>query len=433
MPDAHELGATLRKALENTKRTAQLHLKAVQDAEAAILAYERVMAQQMDDLSRGRAALDDDRQAFEDERVQQEQDTYGGEEQYHEESSQAEGQAGAYHDTPMVGHARDRSRSRNRSRSNGTTDLVQIAAAKLGLDGTALKQIQQFPHQQALNMLDQVPEDVRNPSAFVTKMCQRAHQTRDDAAASDNDRIEKAVLDLGLDESAERALRDLPREQAANMLDQVDGNVRNPSAFIMSLARANKGKGSSRAAVPGPSMDDRIDEHMQRLALDQSAARMISELSPENALSILDLVGDDVRNPSAYVTAEARKALAGGACKGRHEGVSKTAASATREFAQQIEQLAKSLDLDESCLDALHNISAQDAVQILERLAVDISTIRNRSAFVFAEVKKRTRGTPQPSAPTKSQGGGSGTSRIPCKFFAEGRCKNGNDCRFSHA
>merc|ERR1712039_300645 len=149
--------------------------------------------------------------------------------------------------------------------------------------------------------------------------------------------------DLGLDESAARALRDLPREQAASMLDQVDGNVRNPSAFIMSLTRANKGKGSSRAVVPGPSMDDRIDEHVQRLALDQSAARMITELSPEHALSILDQIGDDVRNPSAFVTAEARKALASGASKGRNEGGSKTATSATREFAKQIEQLAKSL------------------------------------------------------------------------------------------
>lgn len=418
MADVHELAATLRKALENTK--------------TAILAFERAVAQQMDELSRERAALDADRQALEDERVQQERDAYDEEEQCHEEGSQAEGQAGAYHDAPVVGRARDRSRSRNRSRSNGTTDPVQVAATRLGLDGTALKQIQQFPHHQALNMLDQIPEDVRNPSAFVTKMCQRAHQTRDDTAASDTDRIERAVLDLGLDESAARALRDLPREQAVSMLDQVDGNVRNPSAFIMSLARANKGKGSGRVGVPGPSIDDRIDEHVQRLALDQSAVRMLTELSPEYALSILDLVGDDVRNPSAYVTAEARKALAGGG-KGRHEGGSATAASATKEFAQQIDQLAKSLDLDESCLDALHNISAQDAVQILERLAVDISTIRNRSAFVFAEVKKRTRGTPQPSATTKSQGGGSGTSRIPCKFFAEGRCKNGNDCRFSHA
>lgn len=426
--DVHELGTTLRKALENTKRIAQMSLKAVQEAEAAILAYERAMAQLTDDLSRERAALDDDRRAFEDERVQQERESCGEEEQ-HEEYSQAEGQAGGYHDMPTVstqGRGRDRSRSRDRARKNGTTDPVHTAAARLGLDDTALKQIQQFPHQQALTLLDQVPKDVRNPSAFVTKMCQRAHQTIEST-------IERAVLDFGLDESAARALRDLPGEQAASILDQIDGNVRNPSAFIMSLARANKGKGSSRAAVPGPSMDSRIDEHVQRLALDQSAARMIAELSPEHALSILDLVGDDVRNPSAYVTAEARKALAGGAGKGRHDGGSKTAASATREFAQQIEQLAKSFDLDESCLDALHNISAQDAVQILERLAVDISTIRNRSAFVFAEVNKRTRGTPQLPAPTKPQGGGTGTSRIPCKFFAEGRCKNGNDCRFSHA
>lgn len=395
MPDVHELGASLRKALDTAKRTAQLHLKAVQDAETAISAYERAAAEQTEELSRERAALDDERRAFEDERrafedgAQHEQgmDTRDGEEQGHEESSQAEEQG-----MSTQGNTRDRSRSRSRSRSKGRPDPVQDAAARLGLDATALQQIQQFPPDDALNMLFQVPDDVRNASAFVTKMCQRAHQTGVGLAASDADPVEGAIQDLGLDDGAARVLRDIPQEQATNILDQINESVRNPSAFIMSLAhRAGKGKGTGKAP-PAPSMEDRVNEHIQRLALDQGAARIISELSPEHALSILELVGDDVRNPSAFVTAEARKALNSGAGKGRQDGGSNTAASAALQFSQQIDELARSLDLDESCLEALHGISAQDATQILELLASNIATIRNRSAFVFAEVKKLTRG-----------------------------------------
>jgi len=285
-------------------------------------------------------------------------------------------------------------------------------------------------------------DDVRNPSAFVTKMCQRASQPKVDVATSEFDRVEAAVLDFGLDESAARVLRELPNEQALSILDQVDGSVRNPSAFIMSWAhRSNRGKGKSSGVQLGPSMEERVENHTRRLGLDTSALRMINELSPEHSLSILEQVSDDVRNPSAYVTAEVRKVLPGGAAKGRHDtGGPKAAAPAPRElreFVQQIDHLAKQLDLDGSCVDALHNITPQDAVQILERLATDISTIRNRSAFVFAEVKKR-RQAPAASASVRSHaaGGGSGgrgdVRSIPCKFFAEGRCKNGPDCRFSH-
>lgn len=313
---------------------------------------------------------------------------------------------------------------------------------RLGLDENASRHIQQFPPDQALHMLEQVGEGVRNPSAFVTKMCQRALQPLVDQVPSDSERVEAAIREIGLDDSASRVLRELPAEQALNMIEQVDKSVRNPSAFIMSMAHRtgkSKGGGVPRSAA-GFSLEDRIQERCKKLGLDPSASRIIQELPPESAWGILEQIGDDVRNPSAFVTAEVRKVVpAGGAAgKARHEGAGgpSRGAAPTRDVAQSIDHLAKQLDLDGSCLEALQNISPQDAVQILDRLAQDISTIRNRSAFVFAEVKKRKPAAAAQAPPRNQGGGGAGRGgevrAVPCRFFAEGRCKNGPDCRFSH-
>merc|ERR1719419_1040115 len=113
---------------------------------------------------------------------------------------------------------------------------------------------------------------------------------------------------------------------------------------------------------------------------------MLHELSPEHALDILDPIGDDVRNPSAFVTAEVRKVLHGGRGPGGFEA---PRPPTPRDLSHQVAHLAKALELDANCLEALLSISTQEAVMILERLANTASNIRNRSAFVFAEVKKR--------------------------------------------
>merc|ERR1740129_1160638 len=139
---------------------------------------------------------------------------------------------------------------------------------------------------------------------------------------------------------------------------------------------------------------------------------MIGEVSSEVALDIMDQIGDDVRNPSAFVMAEVRKYLSGdrkGGGKGHDRGYEKGGydkgrydsprGSSQHELSQQVAHLAKALDLDGDCLDALLSISMNESVQILERLANTPSHIRNRSAFVIAEVKKRKQ---SPSAPPRS-------------------------------
>lgn len=427
-----ELADVVRRALQNVRFTAEAHLKAVQEAEDAFAEYERVIADQ-----------------FEDARVN------GGGQGFPAEEPSVDGPpladvGGGFEEGAASGRSGSRRRSRSRSRRShhrrrgGDEEAVRAACTRLGLDDNASRHIQQFPPQEALRMLEQVRDDVRNPSAFVMKMCTRSEGGAPAGGGHGHGSVEDAIQALSLDDSASRVLREMNPDQALNIIEQVDDKVRNPSAFIMSIATRQKGSGKGTGAnsvrAGGSSRASaEIEDRCRHLRLDDSAARMLSELPTERALDILDQIGDDVRNPSAFVTAEARKLLpGGGGGGGRSKSGGGGGAPVPAELARQIDHFASQLDLDPTCSDALHQIGPQDAVQILERLASDLTSIRNRSAFVIAEVKKRKSGggggPPRSSERASERASSRGpASQVPCKFWAENRCKNGTDCRFSHS
>mmetsp|Transcript_42565 Transcript_42565/g.121800 ORF Transcript_42565/g.121800 Transcript_42565/m.121800 type:complete len:224 (+) Transcript_42565:109-780(+) len=76
------------------------------------------------------------------------------------------------------------------------------------------------------------------------------------------------------------------------------------------------------------------------------------------------------------------------------------------EVSSTIEDLARQLDLDHNCIDAMRGIEPHAAVQILNTLMADLATIRNRSAFVIAEVKKSRFSSAPAPIPSRSGGGG---------------------------
>jgi len=477
----------LRKALETVRRTAQAHMEAIRSAEAAFsqaaaqLAQEqRALKAQAEALARERAEWNEERghmppepeeqpQQQEEEEVPEhaEGEEEAPQEQQAEEehAEEEEDQEGNQADGGKGGCSFDRNRSRSPRRAvvqgprvvlprpppaapppAAPGRLVQAAIQRLGLDDNATRAIQMFPPEQALNLLEQVGDSVRNPSAFVTTMCNRTLQDGPRPptdferleANTEQDELEAAIANMGLDESATRVLHELPPNQALNMLAQVDDGVRNPSAFIMSLAHRRLkggggppgGKGGPAPPPPGPTLPELVEQGIARIRLDESATRMLHELSPEHALDIIDQIGDDVRNPSAFVTAEVRKVLQGGHRSGPGGGYEVPRPPTLRDLSQQVAHLAKALELDADCLEALLSISTQEAVMILERLANTASNIRNRSAFVFAEVKKRKQAAAaQVPVPPPRHGP---TKTVPCKFWAEGRCNKGSECRFAH-
>eukprot|EP00408_Alexandrium_pacificum_P052558 CAMPEP_0171255396 /NCGR_PEP_ID=MMETSP0790-20130122/52749_1 /TAXON_ID=2925 /ORGANISM="Alexandrium catenella, Strain OF101" /LENGTH=495 /DNA_ID=CAMNT_0011723355 /DNA_START=72 /DNA_END=1555 /DNA_ORIENTATION=+ len=393
-PKADGPQVSLRKALEVVKKAAQAHVDAIKTAEVA---FSSALAE----LAQGQRKLKQEREAFERERA--ELGGPGGEEpQFQEdeevpeppldgdEEAQQMQHDSAEEEPPLhddedggegpeggpgwkgKGRAMDRSRSRDRRGKGGAAflprpvlvapppaaapaQLVLQAIDRLRLDENATRAIKMFPPDQALDLLGQVGENVRNPSAFVTTMCNRTMQEGPGGGGprppSEFERLEAAIVDMGLDESATRVLHELPPDAALNLLTQVDGGVRNASAFVMSLAhRALKSGGSG--PWQGPSLPELVEQNIMRLRLDESATRMLHDLAPEHAMDIMDQIGEDVRNPSAFVTAEVRKVMhVGGGPRPYDQGPPR-GASNPRDLSQQVASLAKALDLDSDCLDA---------------------------------------------------------------------------------
>lgn len=312
-------------------------------------------------------------------------------------------------------------------------------------------------------MLSQVTDHIRNPSAFVMNMCKRKQQEATQPPPQrPDDRLNEKIEGMGLDGSCSRVLHQLPTHEAMHILEQVDEGVRNPSAFVMSKAHsALKGQGKG---APPPTAAEKVEQRAHDLGLDGSSLRNLSEISPEQGLEILDSISPDVRNPSAFVTAECRKVRdhthppgrdnrdnyrgGGGGHGGGRSAEPRSNSGGGLE--RQVHELAMNLELDDHCISDLGSIKVEDAVGILDRLAQALPTIRNRSAFVHAEVNKckqafrepdhQQRRSHQPeqsmsraSMPRGPQsGGGGGTKSIPCRFFAQGRCTKGPDCNFSH-
>jgi len=392
--------ATFNNALANASRQMEAYLSHVQDSiqevSSAFAAYES-------HVKALRQQLEAEHQELLEQRMQLEHDKADLAAVMDQAPAPAVGDAGS------PGRRRfSRSRSPMRRQPNDVHDEVRQACERMGLDETATRQLGNFSPEEALKMLSQVNSDIRNPSAFITKLCQRTAQQADAGVsgyapfpmalpppeavgAGDRSQVEAAIQEIGLDESAARGLRDLPPDQAMQMLEQVDKSVRNPSAFIMSMYNKSFSRGGGGRGGKGGrhnSNDARSNEEEDRSSHRWNGSQTNGSTATTN----------DVNSSKDSVV----ESMAG---------------------------IARMMDLDEACMSALSSIEPHDALAILQRLVGDIqngSLIRNRSAFVRAEVKKRSvRNTPPSS-------GGHPASSVPCKFWPEGRCKNGSECRFSH-
>lgn len=317
-----------------------------------------------------------------------------------EEFSQAaatefEGGNGGF-DTRNVGyHQVGDELSRNRSRSprgvrqdahpaGAIESAIESRMVDLRLDDETRRAVLQFSPEMSVAILDMVGSSVRTPSVFVSSLCEKVAMSLDGGFPSDMDRVEALVNDLHLDESATRAIQTMTPTQALEFLNKIDRNVRNPSAFIIHMVgrTGKKGdKGGGKGGHPGSAGANHED--------------------PRDAHRV-----DHTRDTHRVD-------------RGAQEGIAGT-----------INDLAKQLNLDDTCIDALHSCEPQSAVNILGALAQDLDSIRNRSAFVIAEVKRR-RSEPPVNRP-RVGASGSAAGGVPCKFFTEGRCKNGESCRFSH-
>merc|ERR1712046_40655 len=140
----------------------------------------------------------------------------------------------------------------------------------------------------------------RSQREIVTSHFAQPH-TRDLAVAE----IEHAIHSWGLDDKASGLLRALEPEEAVALLQSMQRDVRNPSAFITKAANDRMhGKVHAGRLNPDASrqshLNDAVDALVQQLGIDERAANVLDELPKQDALGVLERLSQrdtPVNNP----------------------------------------------------------------------------------------------------------------------------------------
>jgi len=192
------------------------------------------------------------------------------------------------------------------------------------IDADALKVLQELPTESALKIVSDLEfkgSKLNNPSAFVTararQLVSASDRTGGQRTPSGEDvqgAYSEIVESLGLDEKARSLLREVPIEEATNMLQtlveqrSVIGNI---SAFItrevrnFQHARARQATNFDGASRPMPrtGLPPEISDMIARSELDTRAKEALTELPDDEIVHLLRELRekDNIRNPSAFV------------------------------------------------------------------------------------------------------------------------------------
>lgn len=215
-------------------------------------------------------------------------------------------------------------------------------------------------NEEAKEAISALKREVRNPSAFLIRKLKDLQNPEEPPLEAWGDltiyhegkplhlrwasteAVARQLVDRGvLDESSAALLRRLPDAAARDLVAGIGPDVRNPSAYIVRAARQIMG------APPPPPPREHRDFRDAREArdtrdnpsvlpvyhngarhslewsspagaaeqlfawgvLDDRSAGWLAKLNENDAWNIVKALGPDVRNPSAFVTKEARKAL----------------------------------------------------------------------------------------------------------------------------
>mmetsp|Transcript_87853 Transcript_87853/g.137568 ORF Transcript_87853/g.137568 Transcript_87853/m.137568 type:complete len:366 (-) Transcript_87853:52-1149(-) len=218
------------------------------------------------------------------------------------------------------------------------------------LDEGSADFLMQAPEPVAKDIVACLGPDVRNPSAFVTRKLKelRANGMLSQPSSADPDYSEtimvhhngqsipiewstkeQAIADLQnlsvLDDGSADFLMKASSSLAKDIISSLGPDVRNPSAFVTRRCKELLKNGGELAYSPVPvsvvtvfhdgvghpiewrSRESALDQLMSRGILDERSADFLTKLSENAAWDIVSRLGPDVRNPSAFVTREAKK------------------------------------------------------------------------------------------------------------------------------
>lgn len=176
-----------------------------------------------------------------------------------------------------------------------------------------------------------------------------------------------------LDAKAQRALRELTPEQQHIVMYLVGyAPCKNPSAVAWSKVKQVKEN------------PHELKMDYFKKAVDEKAMKALSELPEETQDAIVsDLDVTKVRNLSAVVWSKVKAAL-GMQTGGRIDAPRRASQTGAAESSDLAEMAG--VQLDSKCLDALRQLPVEEQRRIISE--VDLTTVKNPSAFVWSKVKK---------------------------------------------
>jgi len=296
----------------------------------------------------------------------------------------------------------------------------------------------------------------RNPSACMVSMLRRiADKSGRDRwgngqAGGDDEMAKQQLEDLlaemegQVDESAIQAVKSLEPHQGVGILSdlrQQGGAVRKPSAFVMSAVRRytdgkaggsgsesrshrgggggrgewdsydsrgsypSGGRGGRHQSAPSDDLWRQIEGLMRGTDIDESARSKLSELSPEDQVTILQDLSRGhgrVRNQSAFVISNAKLAREG-RLKRFHPDEGYDNRYDDRDYGRQREDRNRGRHdrgswqarkpsmwdkLDDKAKAELESLSEADRADLLNELENKADSVRNPSAFVCSVSKR---------------------------------------------
>jgi len=243
--------------------------------------------------------------------------------------------------------------------------------------------------------------------------------------------LEAAISRLGLDEIANEALHRVPLEIAREILQALDGGVRNPSAFVMSKIRSiHPSAGGSRASAPSglgglgglgglppmlPGEAVRRPESkadmlrgnelmLEKFQTDERAKSIAREIPPEALFDIFTQLSShmrEIRNPSAFifqacVNFQKQHPQPTGYPSYPPQQPFVTRPGATGE---QVDEAIQRLDLDAAAAGDMRALPPETAMGILDQIT---EGVKNKSAFATTAARRIT-GRPRSRSRSRSQ------------------------------
>mmetsp|Transcript_94543 Transcript_94543/g.287219 ORF Transcript_94543/g.287219 Transcript_94543/m.287219 type:complete len:1108 (-) Transcript_94543:164-3487(-) len=342
-----------------------------------------------------------------------------------------------------------------------TREDVQRAVERLNLDETALGALLQVPPDQAMDIMNSIDANVRNPSAFVTTAARKRLGVNletgnmggsmgavgvpgadgDDAVSFRRgleEQVEALIRKLEVDERASGVLHEVPPESALEILGELQrkkDTVRNPSAYVFNAAvkLQEKHAQAGMSGMSGQCMQpaQRVDVMADRFRLDAEARDLLRAMPVEMALGLLEQINYDVRNPAEYIKAMAPPQFPQMGFGAMPADPVRAHQQMQQSMAERAEFMARDLGVDDTSLAALQTIPLEHAMHLLNRLAESRGTIRNPSAFITSAIRdfrNQTAGSGGFGVPVNGAGSlGPGSSADPQRVLEAGILRLGLD------